>query len=108
MRSEPVALANMKALVSHGLPDAEKQALVAPLTNDKFRVVFGIVTHKNKDRKSDNLPLFSRISLMRCMKEFKRMGIAAEYCFIPDLSPKNDGKPRKRKKKGVQPEVGDE
>lgn len=108
MRSEPVALANMKALVSHGLPDAEKQALVAPLNNDKFRVVFGIVTHKNKDRKSDNLPLFSRISLMRCMKEFKRMGIAAEYCFIPDLSPKNDGKPRKRKKKGVQPEVGDE
>lgn len=108
MRSDPAALENMKALVGHGLTDAEKQALVAPLANDKFRVVFGIVTHKDKAQKSDNLPLFSRISLMRCMKELKRMGIAAEYCFIPDLSPKSDGKPRKRKKKGAQPEAGEE
>jgi uncharacterized protein (TIGR04141 family) len=104
MRSEPVALANMQALVGDGLPDPEKEALVAPITNEKFRVVFGIVTHKDKAAKSDNLPLFSRISLMRCMKEFKRMGIAAEYCFIPDVSPKSDGKARKRKKK-VDPEA---
>jgi hypothetical protein len=33
------------------------------------------------------------------MKELKRMGIEAEYCFIPDTSPKSDGKKRKRKKK---------
>jgi uncharacterized protein (TIGR04141 family) len=99
MRSEPAALTNMQALVSEGLADAEMQALIAPLASDKFRVVFGIVTHKEKDAKSDNLPLFSRISLMRCMKEFKRMGIAAEYSFIPDVSPKSDGKKRKRKKK---------
>lgn len=107
MRSEAAALTNMQTLVGAGLPDAEKQALVAPLADDKFRVVFGIVTHKDKAAKSDNLPLFSRISLMRCMKEFKRMGIAAEYCFIPDLSPKSDGKKRKRKKKGAEPEVGE-
>jgi uncharacterized protein (TIGR04141 family) len=107
MRSEPAALTNMQALVGQGLADAEKQALVEPLTNDKFRVVFGIVTHKDKAPKSDNLPLFSRISLMRCMKEFKRMGIAAEYCFIPDVSPKSDGKKRKRKKKGDAPEAGE-
>lgn len=104
MRSEPVASANMQALVGEGLPDPEKEALVAPITNEKFRVVFGIVTHKDKAAKSDNLPLFSRISLMRCMKEFRRMGVAAEYCFIPDVSPKSDGKARKRKKK-IEPEA---
>jgi len=108
MRDNAAALENMKALVGAGLPDAEKQALIAPLTNDRFRVVFGIVTHKPKLPKSGNLPLFSRISLMRCMKELKRMGIAAEYCFIPDVAPKSDGKTRKRKKKGAGPEAGEE
>lgn len=107
MRSEPAALTNMQTLVGQGLGEAEKEALIAPLTNDRFRVVFGIVTHKDKAPRSDNLPLFSRISLMRCMKEFKRMGIAAEYCFIPDVSPKSDGKTRKRKKKGDALEAGE-
>lgn len=99
LRSEEAALDNLRTLVGVGLSDAEKQALTAPLNDDKFRVSFGIVTHKDGDSKSDNLPLFSRISLMRCMKEMKRMGIEAEYCFIPDTSPKSDGKKRKRKKK---------
>jgi uncharacterized protein (TIGR04141 family) len=98
MRSEPIALTNMQTLVGEGLSEAEKQTLVAPLAADKFRVVFGIVTPKDKASKSDNLPLFSRISLMRSMKELKRMGVAAEYCFIPDVSPKAEGKKRKRKK----------
>ena len=108
MRSEPQALANMKNLVGVGRPDPEQQALIAPLDNDKFRVVFGIVTHKDKIDLSNNLPLFSRISLMRCMKELRRMGVEAEYCFIPDTSPATAGKTRKRKKKAAAPEAGAE
>lgn len=107
MRSEPAALTNMQTLVGEGLADADRQALIAPLAIDKFRVVFGIVTHKDKEKKSENLPLFSRISLMRCMKEFKRMGVAAEYSFIPDTSPKSEGKKRKRTKKVAEPEMGE-
>lgn len=99
MRSEAEALQNMQVLVGSGLTEAEKDVLVAPLVDDKLRVVFDIITHKDKELKSDNLPLFSRISLMRCMKEMKRMGIEAEYCFVPDQSPKSEGKKRKRKKK---------
>jgi uncharacterized protein (TIGR04141 family) len=105
MRSEPESLTKMQHLVGEGLDDAEKSALIAPLINDKFRVVFGIITHKDKVSKSDNLPLFSRISLMRCMKEFRRMGGDAEYCFIPDNSPKSDGKKRQRKTKEKLVEV---
>lgn len=107
MRSEPEALAKMQALVGVGRTDAEKATLVAPMIDDKFHVAFGIVTHKDKNAKSDNLPLFSRISLMRCMKEFKRMGIAAGYGFIPDVSPKAEGKKRKRTKKVEAPEAGE-
>ncbi|MDP3908352.1 DUF6119 family protein [Novosphingobium sp.] len=108
MRSEQQALENMKALVGAGRPDPERDALVAPLANNKFRVVFGIVTHKDKADLSNNLPLFSRISLMRCMKELRRMGVDAEYCFIPDTSPATAGKTRKRKKKAAEPEAGEE
>lgn len=99
MRSEAEALQKMQVLVGSGLTEAEKDVLVAPLINDKLRVVFDIITHKDKESKSDNLPLFSRISLMRCMKELKRMGIEAEYSFVPDRSPKSEGRKRKRKKK---------
>jgi uncharacterized protein (TIGR04141 family) len=105
LRSEQEALDKMKALVGEGLSAQEKSVLIAPLEADQFRIVFGIVTHKDKDAKSDNLPLFSRISLMRCMKDLKRMGVAAEYCFIPDNSPKSEGKTRKRKKKKVAPAI---
>lgn len=102
LRSEEAALSKLRELVGVGLSEAEKEQLLAPLDADKFRVSFGIVTHKDKAAKSDNLPLFSRISLMRCIKEMKRMGIEAEYCFIADNSPKSDGKKRQRKKKDTE------
>ena len=37
---------------------------------------------------------------MRCMKDLKVMGIEAEFGFIADQSPTNDGKKKKRKPKG--------
>ena len=64
-----------------------------------FKVIFQIVTHKDKEDKSLNLPLFSRISLKRTMKELRRMGIDAEYCFVKNLKEASDGKKKKRKKK---------
>jgi uncharacterized protein (TIGR04141 family) len=103
MRSEPDSLNRMKLLVSESASESERDALIAPLDSNKFRVVFGIVTHKDKSAKSDNLPLFSRISLMRCMRDLKRMGVPAEYCFIPDKSTKSDGRKRRRKKKSGSP-----
>ena len=76
---------------------------VAPIVDDKFKVIFGIITHKNKDDKSLNLPLFSRISLMRCMKDLRTMGIESEFSFIADKSAQTDGK-KKRKPKVVNEE----
>lgn len=100
LRSDAEAMHNMKTLVS-GKVDAAKRAIfVAPLEADQMKVAFGIITHKDKAEKSRNLPLFSRISLMRCMKDLRMMGIEAEFSFIADGSPKSDGKKKKRKAKG--------
>jgi uncharacterized protein (TIGR04141 family) len=97
IRSEPESLNNLKKLIADRAAAAELVAALRPLDEDELKVVFGIVTSKDKAKKSLNLPLFSRISLMRSLKELKRMGIEAEFCFIPDDAPSKAGKPKKRK-----------
>lgn len=82
-----------------GISNESKAVFKEPLENEKYAVVFGMVTHKNKNQKSLNLPLFSRISLMRNMKTLQLMSIPASYGFIEDQSPKNDGKKKKRSQK---------
>ena len=62
-----------------------KEDLKTPINQDKFKVVFGIITAKDKSKKSDNLPIFSRISLMRVMKQLGLMGIQGEVILIEDL-----------------------
>lgn len=63
-----------------------------------FKVIFQIITHKDKEGLSHNLPLFSRISLKRTIKELSCMGIDAEFCFIKDdKQPNSTPKIRKRK-----------
>jgi len=54
------------------------------IENDRFGVVYGIITAKDKNKKSDNLPIFSRISLMRTMNSLKVMGIQGSVVFIKD------------------------
>jgi uncharacterized protein (TIGR04141 family) len=100
LRSESASMEKILELVAAGVDEASKDQFQQPLKADQLKVVFGIITHKDKAAKSLNLPLFSRISLMRCMKELKRMGIEAEFGFIKDDSPKTAGKTRKRNKKG--------
>jgi uncharacterized protein (TIGR04141 family) len=97
IRSEPESLDNLKKLVTARADPAGLAGALKPLEEDQLKVVFGIITAKDKAKKSLNLPLFSRISLMRSLKELKRMGIESEFCFIPDDAPPKAGKPKKRK-----------
>lgn len=100
LRSDSEAMEKMQALVSGALEVGQQPKFLAPLESGAIKVAFGIITHKDKAQKSLNLPLFSRISLMRCMKDLRMMGIEAEFSFIEDQSPKSDGKKKKRKPKG--------
>jgi len=67
--------------------------------SNRFKVIFQIITHKDKAALSLNLPLFSRISLKRTMKELRRMGIDAEFCFVENLVKASEGKKKKRTKR---------
>ncbi len=69
------------------------------LASGKCRVQFVIVTRKDPVHRSLNLPLFSRISLMRTLKALQVRGVERGYSFVPDQSVSADGKQKKRKKK---------
>lgn len=99
LRSEDESMQKMLDLLSEKSPSGALTDFQKPLKEGNLKVCFQIITHKDKNQKSLNLPLFSRISLMRCMKELRRMAIEAEYSFVKDVSPSSDGKKRKRKKK---------
>jgi hypothetical protein len=59
------------------------------------------VTHKDKTERSDNLPLFSRISLMRNAKSLQLMGVACRLSFVEDQSEKKTGIKKERKKRAA-------
>ena len=52
------------------------------IKSNKYNVVYGIVTQKEPSKKSDNLPLFSRISLSRVLEQYKLYGINCNVIFI--------------------------
>ena len=55
---EEESLTKLKALIKSKAPAVAYASLVAPLDKSSHRVVFAIVTHKPKQKKSLNLPLF--------------------------------------------------
>ncbi len=106
IRDDNDALENIKALAAHKAPDGQEVKFLAAFESNRFKVIFQIITHKDKAALSLNLPLFSRISLKRTMKELRRMGIEAEFCFVENRAEKSEGKQKKRKKKvGDAPEA---
>ncbi|MFD0917239.1 DUF6119 family protein [Pseudahrensia aquimaris] len=99
VRDDSEALENLKALAVDKAADGEEAEILAAFEGNRFKVVFQIITHKDKTAKSLNLPLFSRISLKRTMKELRRMGIDAEFCFVENQVEAAEGKKKQRKKK---------
>lgn len=54
------------------------------INDKKFSVIYGIITPKIKNNKSENLPLFSRITLLRVVNNFKLMRVPVSVVFIKD------------------------
>ena len=103
IRDNDEAKGRLKDLVQEKAAAGAVGASVAPIDADAFKVVFDVITRKDPAGKSSNFPLFSRISLMRAMKDLKRMGIEAEYAFIKDGSVAEGGRKKKRKLKKAPP-----
>jgi uncharacterized protein (TIGR04141 family) len=99
MRLEPQAVDKLEVLIREVLTGGDPDALVALVRDRKYRIVFGIVTRKDPTGRSLNLPLFSRISLMRSMKALQLMDVPASVMFIADQVAAAEGRKKKRKKK---------
>lgn len=62
----------------------ESESLKERIDNDKYHVTYGIISNKRPDMKSDSLPIFSRISLLRCVRNLKLMRIPVSVYLIKD------------------------
>ena len=54
------------------------------INRDSYHVTYGIISNKRRDMKSDSLPIFSRISLLRCVRNLKLMRIPVSVYLIKD------------------------
>ncbi len=78
LRQSTEAKNKLKELVGHN-PSLEER-----IDTDQYHVTYGIITNKAKEMKSDALPIFSRISLLRCVKALKLMKIPTTVFLITD------------------------
>ena len=103
LRLEPQAVQRLSSLIDQMAPDGEGDSYNQAVQDRGLHVVFAIITHKGSAARSDNLPLFSRISLMRVMKSLQLMSVKANFGFVRDASPQREGR-RKERKKSETPE----
>ena len=78
LRQNTEAKDKLKELVGHN------HSLEERIDNDRYQVTYGIITNKVKELKSNALPIFSRISLLRCVKTLKLMKIPTTVFLIKD------------------------
>lgn len=91
LKQETESVAKLKTLLEERLPEDRLQEFQTPLNRQRFKVIFGIITHKTANAWAENLPLFSRLSLMRAMQVLEMYLIRCELTFIEDQSPKKGG-----------------
>ncbi|WP_223547913.1 DUF6119 family protein [Pseudomonas sp. A-B-19] len=84
---EAVCRDALKELIVDRIGSNDEREYCDPVDAKKLKVVYGVITRKNPAELSDNLPLFSKISLMRCFKSLELMQIPAALIYIPDVSP---------------------
>lgn len=101
LKGEEEARAKLRERIVERGGDSRIAELMGPVDDKKFRVVFAMVTHKDPAQKSRNIPLFSRISLLRSIKTLLLMNVDPQFGFIPDQTPNREGRKKPRKSKAV-------
>jgi uncharacterized protein (TIGR04141 family) len=99
LRVDEEASDRLGTLVVEALGAETGAQAMSLLMEGKCQIRFAIVTRKDPLQRSLNLPLFSRISLMRTLKALHIRGIGRGYTFVTDQSVEAEGKKKKRKKK---------
>ncbi|RDI32766.1 DUF6119 family protein [Lentzea flaviverrucosa] len=100
LRSEDSAPGRLVKLIrTKANEHSDVDALVAAVHSGNYAVVFAIITRKDPNEKSLNLPLFSRISLARNIKALDRvMRVPVSFGFIKHTAPRKPPKPKTRRR----------
>ncbi len=91
IRLEGASREKIKQLVSDKIAGNDKDTYLRPFEKFDFKVIFGIITHKDPALLSDNLPLFSKISAMRNLQRLDLMMVPSSLAYIKDASPAKGG-----------------
>ncbi len=102
LKSEAEARDKIKALLKGKLNGQIESDYLAPIDSGPYKIVYAIISKKNKAGKSKNLPLFSRINLMRSIRTLKMMNVEAVYCFVEDQVAKKGAQAKPKKKRKVR------
>ena len=78
LRQNVEARNKLKELVGHD------PSLEAKINDDQYQVTYGIISNKRRELKSDALPPFSRISLLRCIKILRLMKVPTTVFLVKD------------------------
>lgn len=101
LKSDAEALGRFRELVREKVGYPSEAFPETPIETKTFRVVFAMVTHKDINSKSENLPLFSRISLFRALRFFTLMNTECSFGFVRDASVPKAPIPKTRKRRSV-------
>lgn len=96
IRSDLESRTRLIMLLRERLNGRDEQAYLAPIEADKHCVAYAIATHKPADRRSDNLPLFSRVSLRRCIRLLTLMRVTVRCSYLVDSRAQAAGRARQR------------
>ncbi|NRN14956.1 MULTISPECIES: TIGR04141 family sporadically distributed protein [Serratia] len=77
----------LKILVGEKIKNRDLGIFNRVIDGEQYKVEFGIITRKPARLKSENLPLFSKISLMRSLRTLDLYRITGVVSFIQDSSP---------------------
>lgn len=84
---EPKCREKLKELITEQIGQNDLKSYCEAIDNINIKVIYGIITTKDPKLLSENLPLFSKISLMRCLKHLELMQIPSAITYITDASP---------------------
>lgn len=60
------------------------ESLINQTITNNTKIIYGIITDKDPSARGANLPLFSKISLYRILKNYRHMGIQAGFTYIAE------------------------
>ncbi|MET3663912.1 DUF6119 family protein [Caulobacter sp. 1776] len=84
----------LKKLIEDNIGDNDLNLYLSPIESGLYEVIFGVITRLDAGKKSENLPLFSKMSLKRSMERLDLMEVPNALVFVSDESERKGSRPK--------------